>query len=305
MSDLSSRKYKTRHLNPENMPYQEPRRGTGPLEYAMPWVIELRVVGTPSVLEVQVNEAMLIGRYDDESDKQPDIDLKPYDGHQRGVSRSHAMLYARNSRITLRDLNSSNGTFINGGRLQPGEQYRVRHGDTIAFGRLSLQVFFVVTPSSYEKNSGTFDEIRIPKLGNGQRILILEDDAKVAHAVGSILEQAGFSYEWKQSVTEALVQVEQQMPDVILTELIMPERSGIELINHVRNQTAGAKLPIIVMSSASGGYQMGQALEAGADVYLYKPVGIDELLSALYKVINPSSSTGYNRDSGVRQSYMT
>jgi CheY-like chemotaxis protein len=277
-------------IMPESVPAGPPSQGTGPLDYAMPWIMELRVVGTPSVLQVEVKESMAIGRTDKDTNTTADIDLAPYRAYQNGVSRRHATISARNSRITIRDEGSSNGTFVNGARLDPNQYYRLRHGDTVSFGKLAVQVFFVVTPSSHEKHDSPFSEVIIPTIGNGHRVLIVEDDEKVARALGSVLEQAGFVYSWQGNVTNALIEVDEKLPSLMLLELMLPDRSGIELIDYVRNQPGGETLPLIVVSSASGGYQMGQAIEAGADVFLTKPVGVDELLRGVSKVIAESQA---------------
>jgi CheY-like chemotaxis protein len=283
MSDNPSRFY-TNRLVPDDLPLAPVHRGTGPLDYAMPWVIELRVVGTASVLQVQIRETMVIGRADKESNRQPDIDLEAYRAHHLGVSRRHAVLSARNSRVAIHDEDSANGTYINGERLEPGKGYRLNHGDTVTFGKLELQVFFVVTPSSYEKHQTAFREILIPVIGHGQKILIVEDDAQIARAIGSILEQAGFQYQWYGTVGEALTYIESYHPSLVITELILPDRSGVELIEYA--YSLAKPIPVIVVSATMGGYQMGQALEAGADVFLTKPVGIDELLTGIRKIMD-------------------
>jgi CheY-like chemotaxis protein len=286
MTDPSSDKnFTTRHLKPEKTSAQPARPGTGPLDYAMPWIIELRVVGTPSVLQVQVRELISVGRADKDRGINPDIDLDPFRGYQLGVSRRHAVISARNSRVTLMDKGSSNGTFINGAQLEPEQEYRVRHGDTIAFGRLALQVFFVVTPSSHEKNHMPYNEVIIPIIASDQTVLVVEDDEKVANAIGSVLEQAGFSYVWKGSVIDAMTYINTALPSIIILELMLPDRSGLEVVQFVRSRPEGASIPLMVVTSATGGYQMGQAIEAGVDVFLTKPVGIDELLTGLSKVV--------------------
>ncbi|MFW5709319.1 MAG: response regulator [Chloroflexota bacterium] len=279
------RDLQTRYLGDDAVPYHPPQAGTGPLDFAMPWVIELRVVGTPSVLQVQVRESMVVGRWDRERGSMPDIDLEPYRGYQFGVSRRHAVISARNSRVSIRDLNSSNGTTLNGGRLEAGKEYRLQHGDTVGFGQLEMQVFFVVTPSSHEKTQVPFAEVKIPQIGSGQRILIVEDDDKVAAALGSVLNQAGFRYQWKSTVTEAMTAIDAEIPSLVILELMLPDRSGLELVDYIRVHKHRSDLPLIVVSSASGGYQMGRAIEAGVDVFLTKPVGVDELMRSVSKVL--------------------
>jgi CheY-like chemotaxis protein len=298
MADTKPQNSVTRHLNPDVVSNLPPRQGTGPLDYAIPWVIELRIVGTPTVLQVKVTESMMIGRGDADSAKRPEVDLATYNGYEHGVSRTHAVISARNSRVSIRDLGSSNGTFLNGGRLDAGQEYRLKHGDSLLFGRLEVQLFFVVTPSSYEKEDMPFYEVIIPTISHGERVLILEEEEQVANAIKSVLEQAGFVAIWASNLTQAITLAEYNMPDIILMELMLSEGNGLNLIHFVRKHAKGATVPIVVVSGSTGGYQMGQAIDAGADMVLTKPVGIDELLRGMSKVV--PNSADVDRGIGLR-----
>jgi len=282
---MAGNKGDTRHLNIGKTEAAIPQRGTGPLDFLVPWVIELRITGTAQVLQVQVEEQMSIGRSDKHQVNRPDVDLSDYNAHYLGVSRHHATLTARNSRVTIRDLSSSNGTYLNGGRLDPDKDYRLRHGDFLTLGKLEMQVSFVVMPSSYEKHAHPYADVTIPVIGSGQRVMILEDDERVAQTISYVLEKAGFNVIAARTVTDALSMADDEMPNAIVMELMLPDRSGLELVEHVRNQEAGETIPIIVVSGVAGGYQMGQAIEAGVDVFLSKPVGIDEFIRGITKLV--------------------
>lgn len=271
----------TRLLKVTHTAPTQPTRGTGPLDFLVPWVVELRIVGTASVIQLKLKESMVIGR-GGKSDKPPDIDLEPYNGYHLGVSRRHAAVSALNSRVAIRDLNSSNGTFLNGFKLEPGRDYQLRHGDHLSFGQLDLQVSFVVTPSSHEKNETSYKDISIPVIGAGRQVLIVDDDMQVAQALGAILQEAGFQIAIVGTVTNAMSYLHQAKADAVIAELFLPDRTGIELISFIRDMNA--TLPIMVMGS--GGFQMTQALEAGADVALSKPVGVDELINGFSQILS-------------------
>jgi CheY-like chemotaxis protein len=275
---------KTRHLNPENLPPITPR-GTGPLDYMIPWVIEFRVVGTPHVVHAEVSERLVIGRSDKKQASRPDIDLEPFNAYNLGVSRQHAVIAARNSRITIRDNDSANGTFLNGGKLDSGQEFHLRHGDALTLGKLQLQVAFVVTPSSHEKHGNPFADVAIPTIGSGQRVLLVDDDSVVTQAISSVLRQAGFQVETAGNVGEALTYVDRRLPDIVVTELMLADMSGLELVRYVRERPGGNRVPLVIISGVTGGYQMGQAIDAGVDIFLTKPVGVDELLRSFTKVI--------------------
>lgn len=284
MSDEARNDGQTRHLEPENLPDAIPG-GTGPLDYSIPWVVKLRVVGTPDVIQIEVREHIILGRSDRKSSVLPDVDLNPFQAHLNGVSRNHAEISARNSRITIRDLASANGTYLNDGRLKPNVEYRLRHGDRLMLGKLALQVMFVVMPSSYEKYETQYNDVNIAKVGSGQRVLLVDDDEKVAGMISRVLKQAGFEVMIAYSGGEALTLFEKKTPSVVLLELLLPDMSGMEVVHFIRERDPKRAVPIIVMSGATGGYQSGQAISAGADVFLTKPVGVDELIQSFSELL--------------------
>lgn len=69
-------------------------------------------------------------------------DLTPFQAERHGVSRHHCLLQRQNSHLLIADLESLNGTFVNGHRLVPRRKYILRHGDRLILGSLHIQVSF-------------------------------------------------------------------------------------------------------------------------------------------------------------------
>ncbi len=92
---------------------------------------------------VDTSSDIVIGRKPREDDPPVTIDLEPYDGHDLGVSRHHAMIKRIKDNLVLVDVASSNGTFVNGHRALPTNRYNIIDGDSITIGRLTLQVRFI------------------------------------------------------------------------------------------------------------------------------------------------------------------
>ncbi|MBN1810429.1 MAG: NAD(P)H-dependent oxidoreductase [Anaerolineae bacterium] len=95
----------------------------------------LVVTGAPIPLP---KDNVLIGRVKPGVTPAPDVDLVPHGGDQMGVSRQHARMLLGSGGWVLEDLNSTNGTFLNGNQVLPGQQARVHTGDIIRFGTLTL-----------------------------------------------------------------------------------------------------------------------------------------------------------------------
>lgn len=82
-----------------------------------------------------IYDRSLVGRPDETT---PEVDLSVF-GDTGGVSRRHAQITRSEGQVLLEDLSSSNGTFLNGVRLQPGLQHPLTHQDEVRFGSLRFQ----------------------------------------------------------------------------------------------------------------------------------------------------------------------
>lgn len=106
------------------------------------------------------------------------------------------------------------------------------------------------------------------------RILLADDEASVRMTVRRGLEVLGYDIEVAADGLEALRQVERWHPDVVLMDLAMPRMGGLSAIEQIRTWSA---VPIIVLSVMGEEADKVRALEAGADDYLTKPFGTQEL----------------------------
>ncbi|NJN65521.1 MAG: FHA domain-containing protein, partial [Chloroflexaceae bacterium] len=82
----------------------------------------------------------LVGRADPVSNFYPDIDLSPYGALQAGVGRRHVRIQLQGAEIFVEDLDSTNGTFLNGQRLLPHTPCPLKHGDEMRLGAMALVV---------------------------------------------------------------------------------------------------------------------------------------------------------------------
>ncbi len=88
-----------------------------------------------------------LGRKDPDTNTLPRVDLTPYDGANKGVSRKHAVIMRKvNGRLYVRDERSNNGTFLNGQRLVPSQERVLRAGDELRLGSLVIQVDYLRLP---------------------------------------------------------------------------------------------------------------------------------------------------------------
>jgi len=100
----------------------------------------LHLLETGQMLPLSNRNEFTLGRSSEGQPIMPDIDLSPYHAYANGVSRLHAVIKRHGDRISIMDLGSSNGTYINGKKLQPNTEQVVQHGDVVMFGKLKIQV---------------------------------------------------------------------------------------------------------------------------------------------------------------------
>ena len=108
----------------------------------------------------------------------------------------------------------------------------------------------------------------------GPRLLLVEDDPPTRSAVSANLAAHGYLVDEAGSVTEALRALDARRPDLLILDLGLPDRDGSSVIRRVRHE---ATTPILVLSARGEERDKVGALEMGADDYVTKPFGLDEL----------------------------
>jgi pSer/pThr/pTyr-binding forkhead associated (FHA) protein len=98
------------------------------------------ILPSGKVFQVSTEREISIGRRSRPADPEVTVDLQEHGGVEGGVSRYHAMIVVVKGVLYLRDLNSVNGTFLNGHRLMPIASYPVKDGDILTLGELSMTV---------------------------------------------------------------------------------------------------------------------------------------------------------------------
>lgn len=106
-----------------------------------PCQIALAVEGAEASIILADKFEYVLGR-ESQGQAAPDVDLNPYGGREKGVSRRHAMLRVDGKQLLLMDLNSANGTKLNGEVLRAQEPMRLLDGDEIRMGKLLMHIYF-------------------------------------------------------------------------------------------------------------------------------------------------------------------
>jgi two-component system KDP operon response regulator KdpE len=113
-------------------------------------------------------------------------------------------------------------------------------------------------------------------------ILVVDDEPQILRVLRASLPARGYQVRTAPGGDEALDEVRKEMPDLIILDLAMPGTSGLEVCRRVREFSA---VPIIVLSAKGSEVDKVSALDLGADDYVTKPFGMDELLARVRAVL--------------------
>ena len=115
-----------------------------------------------------------------------------------------------------------------------------------------------------------------------RRVLVVDDEPQIVRGLKVILRDAGYAVETASTKKEALDAVAVRPPDAVVLDLVLPDGSGVDVCSEIREWSA---LPILVLSAVGDEREKVRALDAGADDYVTKPFGTDELLARLRAVL--------------------
>jgi twitching motility two-component system response regulator PilH len=117
-------------------------------------------------------------------------------------------------------------------------------------------------------------------------ILIVEDSPSELELMSYYLQKDGYNVIGANGAKEALVKISVQKPDVIVTDLMMPEMSGFELCRALKKNPQTEKVPIIICSSKNQTIDRLWAMKQGAEAYLTKPYTREELVKLIQSILN-------------------
>lgn len=112
-------------------------------------------------------------------------------------------------------------------------------------------------------------------------ILIVEDEPGTVEMYRIVLEVEGYRVQIAYTLSAAISALEDEVPDLVLLDVVLRDSSGLELCHHIREDPDLADIPILIVSNLGSEEQIKAGLDAGADNYLSKPVSQNELLEAV------------------------
>jgi DNA-binding response OmpR family regulator len=124
------------------------------------------------------------------------------------------------------------------------------------------------------------------------RILVVEDEPHILHLVQRNLEREGYAVETAVNGVDALGKILARTPDLLISDVMMPEMDGFELLEHLRGDPDLADLPVLLLTVRSRDPDVQAGYRRGADLYLTKPFHPDELLAFVRRLLRAERTPG-------------
>ena len=120
----------------------------------------------------------------------------------------------------------------------------------------------------------------MPKM-SATKVLIVDDESFIINLLKNGLSENGFDVITADNGFDAILAVEEQKPDVVITDIMMPRLTGLEFLKALKNNPATAKVPIFLISAMDQADIVQQGLDMGAVDYITKPFKINEIIGKL------------------------
>lgn len=131
------------------------------------------------------------------------------------------------------------------------------------------------------------------ELEGAGKVLVVEDEETIRKVLGVILRTEGFTIEEASDGLEALQKISDNVYDIIILDVMMPELDGFGVLKKLRSQEDTVNLPVIIVSAKSGDRDILEGLKEGANYYISKPFEPRELIYILKLILK-------NREKGLK-----
>ncbi len=125
-----------------------------------------------------------------------------------------------------------------------------------------------------------------------RKVLIVDDEPNIVTALDFLLKRSGYDVRVAGTGEDALEQIESYVPDVVLLDIMIPQKSGYEVCQRVRERPEWGHIKIVMLSARGREAEVSKGLSLGADLYITKPFSTHELIAAIDRFFDGSAKPG-------------
>lgn len=123
-----------------------------------------------------------------------------------------------------------------------------------------------------------------------EKILVVDDEIGALTLIGIMLERGGFDVLKAKDAHSALAVLDEEQPDMIILDVMMPEINGIELCKMIRERHDTSRTPVLILSARGDAESVMKGMDAGADDYLPKPILHHDLVAKVRKMLEAAKA---------------
>jgi len=123
-----------------------------------------------------------------------------------------------------------------------------------------------------------------------RRILIADDEPSIVTALEFLLKREGFEVEVARDGAEALARIESWRPDLVVLDVMMPQKSGYEVCRHIRERDESRHVKVIMLSAKGRDTEVAKGMTLGADAYVTKPFSTRDLMARIQTLLAGATS---------------
>jgi len=142
-----------------------------------------------------------------------------------------------------------------------------------------------VAPPSESEAAEAVRPATAAKAANGKRVLLVDDDVEIVESMKTVLESKGYEILVARDGNQGLVLAEQENPDLVVLDMMMPKRSGFLVLERLR-RSRPVPLRVIMITANEGSRHKAYAEMLGVDDYIRKPFAMDRLLESVQRLLS-------------------
>lgn len=152
--------------------------------------------------------------------------------------------------------------------------------------RVGADSYIIKTDLKNRLLDTTLEVLEKSKFHNNNHIIVVDDSSTIRSIVKDAFEKSGFNVTTAENGKDALKKIKANPPDLILSDIDMPEMNGIDLCNNVRMDSELKAIPFVIMSANDNRATMRQLLDRGVSAYLVKPFNMEQMVITVEKLLS-------------------